>query len=156
MANYKNCKSECKKHDQKRPAQSIGFSLIELLMVLVVIGVLTSIAYPGYRDAIVRAHRADGQSALLDLACRMEAYYAKNGTWSTATLGLGKSTDVLKNPQSPEGWYVLSLLDVTESHYTLQATPNRTEDPRCGSLTLTSSGVKGTTAKKVIGVSQCW
>lgn len=131
-----------------------GFSLIELLMVLVIIGVLAVISYPSYQNYIVRAHRSDGQLALLDLACRMEMYYAEHNTYKTATIGTGKPTDVLSQRQSLEGWYTLSFTQITNTAYTLQATPN-TPDPRCQSLTLTSSGVKGITAIAT-GVSQCW
>ncbi len=133
-----------------------GFSLIELLIVLVITGILASISYPSYLNYIVRAHRSDGQSALLDLACRMETYYAEHDTWQTATIGTGNPTDVLSHRQSPGGWYTLSLLQVTATTYTLQATPNHMQDTPCQSLTLTSSGVKGITGAGVMGSSQCW
>ena len=137
--------------------KSNGFSFIELLITMVIVGILASISYPSYQNYIIRAHRMDGQSALLDLACRMETYYSKHGSWETATIGTGKSTDVLSKRQSPEGWYILSLLHLTDTTYTLQATPNHWQDPRCQSLTLTNSGVKGVMAAKMgTGVSQCW
>jgi len=133
-----------------------GFSLIELLIVLVITGILASISYPGYHNYIVRAHRSDGQSALLDLACRMENYYAEHGTWETATIGTGNQTDVLSHHQSPEGWYNLSFIQITDTNYTLQATPNHMQDTRCQSLTLSSSGAKGITGAGVVDISQCW
>lgn len=132
-----------------------GFSLIELLMVLVITGILAAISYPSYQNYIVRAHRVDGRSALLDLACRMETYYAEHSSYRTATIGTGQSTDVLSQRQSLDGWYNLSLSQVTDTTYTLQATPRNMTDTHCQSLTLTSSGVKGVTAVAT-SVSQCW
>ncbi len=134
----------------------VGFSLIELLIVLAISGILASIAYPSYRNYILRAHRIDGQSALLDLACRMETYSSLHGTWRTATIATGQPTDVLSQHQSPEGWYVLSLLNVTDTTYTLQATPKNNQDPLCQSLTLTNLGAKGITGTGIMDVSQCW
>ena len=67
-----------------------GFSLFELLAVLIIVGILVTIAYPGYRDYITRAHRSDGQTALFDLARRMEHYFSKHNTYQRATIGTGK------------------------------------------------------------------
>lgn len=140
-----------------------GFSLIELMIVIVVMGILVSIAYPSYRDYITRARRTDAQSALLDLASRMEKYYSENNTYQTATIGAGEATDVLSSNTSPEGWYILSIPNATASAYTLQATPQNTQaaaDTRCQSLTLNHLGVKGMTtgpAGNPTGtIAQCW
>lgn len=140
-----------------------GFSLIELMIVIVVIGILVSIAYPSYRDYITRARRTDGQSTLLDLASRMEKYYSENNTYQTATIGTGNATDVLSSNTSPEGWYIISIPNATTSAYTLQATPQNaqaTADTRCQSLTLNNQGVKGITtgpAGSPTGtITQCW
>lgn len=141
---------------RKKRQQSFGFTMIELLIVLAITGILASITYPSYRNYIIRAHRIDGQSALLDLACRMETYYTAHGTWRTATIGTGKPTDVLSQHQSPEGWYFLSLLQVTDTTYILQATPSNMQDTLCQSLTLTNSGTKGITGTGIMDISQCW
>ena len=140
-----------------------GFSLIELMAVLTIIGILTTFAYPGYRDYIIRAHRSDGQTALLDLANRMERYYSENNSYENATIGSGGETDVLSNDQSSDGWYVLSITHATESDYTLQATPISTQsrsDTSCQSLTLTSYGAKGITngpaGVPTAATSSCW
>lgn len=118
-----------------------GFSLLEALIVLVIIGILTGITYPSYKHYISRAHQSDGQTALLDLACRMEAYYAKHDTYDTATIGMGKLTDVLSSSQSPQGWYRLLIKQSTTATYVLEAIP--IVDKNNNTLTLNSLGVAG-------------
>jgi type IV pilus assembly protein PilE len=140
-----------------------GFTLIELMIVVVIVAILTTIAYPSYRDYITRGRRADGQAALLDLASRMERYYSQQNTYQTATIGTGTATDVRATNLSPDGWYTLSISAQTPSSYTLQAIPNNqqaTDDRRCQTLTLNSLGVKGITASPggtpTGPVARCW
>ena len=140
-----------------------GFSLIELLTMLVIVGILVTVAYPGYRSYIVRAHRSDGQTALLDLANRMERYYSEHNSYQTATIDSKSATDILSGNKSADGWYRLSIASATTSDYTLQATPagtQATSDTNCQSLTFNSFGAKGiTTGPAGIPtgtVIQCW
>ncbi|WP_278043911.1 type IV pilin protein [Legionella nagasakiensis] len=140
-----------------------GFSLIELLIVMAIVGILASIAYPTYQDYVTRARRSDGQSALLDLASRMERYYSEHHTYQTATIGTGNATDVLSSNTSPEGWYSLSISSATGSTYTLQAIPVSTQatlDTLCQTLTLNQLGVKGITTgpagTPTGNAAQCW
>lgn len=123
-----------------------GFTLIELMIVVVVIAILTTIAYPSYLEYITRARRSDGQAALLDLASRMEKYYSEQNTYQTATIATGGATDIRATNTSPDGWYTLSIPAQTATTYTLQATPlnsQGTSDLRCQSLTINSLGAKG-------------
>lgn len=140
-----------------------GFSLIEILIVMVIVGILTSIAYPSYREYINRAHRTDGQAGLLDLASRLERYYSENNTYQTATIASGGATDVLSSAITPEGWYTLSISSATSTSYSLQATPigtQGTSDKTCQSLTFNHLGIKGITAGPAGSprgtVDDCW
>ena len=140
-----------------------GFSLIELLAVLTIIGILSTIAYPNYRDYIVRVHRSDGQTALLDLANRMERYHHHHHTYQTATIGTGKQNDILPTQISNGGWYILSIEEANKSAYLLQATPTGTQassDTLCQSLTLNHLGntsiSSGPKIKPTGSPSQCW
>ena len=128
-----------------------GFSLIELLMVLAITSILAAISYPHYRDYRVRAHRLEGQSALLDLACRMERYYSEHHTYQTATIGTSNKTDVSSLVQSPGHLYTLSIANATKNTYLLQAT-SLTQDKQCPVLTLSHSGTKGPSD----GILPCW
>lgn len=126
-----------------------GFSLIELVIAMAIVAILVAIAYPSYHNYIVNARRTDGQTALLDLASRMEQYYSENHTYQTATIAAGGATDVMDSATSPEGWYVLSISNATPTTYTLQATPQNSQatgDTRCQTLTLNQLGIKDITA----------
>jgi type IV pilus assembly protein PilE len=68
--------------------RTLGFTLIELMIAVVVIAVLTAIAYPSYVDYVRRGHRAQGQQFLLDLAQRQEQYLLDNRAYATV-LGAG-------------------------------------------------------------------
>lgn len=126
-----------------------GITLIELMIVVVVISILASIAYPAYQDQVRKAKRAEGQTALMDLANRMEKYAYTNGSYvgaAVATL-MGSTT-------TESGYYLLQFSAApTATAYTLQAVPQAPfSDPLCQTLSLTQAGVKGATG----GGGQCW
>lgn len=123
-----------------------GFTLIELIITMAIIGILVSLAYPSYLDYVTRARRHDGQTALLELANQMEHYYANNNTYQTATIATGNATDVRSNNTSLEGWYMLEITQQSDTNYALQAIAIKAQamnDPFCSNLTFTSLGEKG-------------
>lgn len=63
-----------------------GFSLIELMIAVVIVGILASIAYPSYIRQVQQSRQADAQGQIMDLASAMEAYRAKNFSYKGATL----------------------------------------------------------------------
>ncbi|MCP4275818.1 MAG: type IV pilin protein [Gammaproteobacteria bacterium] len=82
-----------------KPIKMRGFTLIELMIVVVIIGILSAIAFPSYMDYVRASRRNDGQTHLLDAAQKMELYYARNASYSTA---LGDSNI---EATSEEGYY---------------------------------------------------
>ncbi len=137
------------------PITETGFSLIELLITLAIVGLLATMSYPSYQRYITKSHRFDGQSALLELAYRMENYRLEHGTYKTATIAKNKHTDVLSQSLSPQSRYVLSITIATDNTYLLRATPT-IPDKECQSLTLSSSSTKSVTAASIRGIDQCW
>ncbi len=132
-----------------------GFTLIELMMTMAIIGILVSIAYPNYLDFITRARRHDGQTALLELANQMEQYYTMNNTYQTATIASGNPSDIRSSNTSPEGWYTLTITEQTANNYTLQARAINAQaknDPSCSYLTFNSLGIKGSAKER----EPCW
>lgn len=129
-----------------------GFTLIEIMIVVVIIGILASIAYPSYSEYVRRGNRAEGQSYLLDIAARQERYYAQNNSYVTHIDDIG---NLGATASSETGKYNLSLSG--NNRFTLTATPTFA-DPRCGSFTLNARGEKNMAAHNgVTGTkNDCW
>lgn len=117
-----------------------GFTLVELMIVIAIIGILATVGYPAYTSAVKKGNRADGIDSLLSLAGRMEEYYMNNDTYAGATVNAAGTGTVGSN-QTSDGLYTLSITSATAFAYTLAATPNTT-DPECGNLILESTGEK--------------
>lgn len=108
-----------------------GFSLIELMIVVVVIGALAAIAVPNYQVYLVKTRRADAQGVLVSFANAMERYYTENNTYIGAAAG-GANTGApaaatFGFTQAPiDGttkYYNLTIGAATGTTYTLRATP---------------------------------
>ena len=126
----------------ERTRPGAGFSLLELLVALVVIGVLTAIAMPMYQSQAMASKRANGTAALQDAASREEQFFLDNKSYTT-TIGAG---GLGVSATTEGGHYVLSVdapaasCLVTQC-YVLRATPQNAQaaDP-CGALTISSDG----------------
>ncbi|GHU29796.1 type IV minor pilin protein PilE [Betaproteobacteria bacterium] len=137
-------------------AKSKGFTLIELMIVVVVVAILAAIALPSYFDYTVRTRRATAASCLLELSQFMERHYTKNLKFDDVVFN-----DDTPNPHCREdlkGFYKFSLTK-TDSSYTITATPDGTQAtaPRekCKNLTITDSGVKGISGTDEVAAN-CW
>lgn len=138
-------------HSAKR---SLGFTLIELMITVAIIGILAAVALPSYTEHIKRGDRASARAALLEAQQFMERYYAANDAYDVDKAGNPAvlPARLLQVPaESPK--YSLQLQAPAANFYTLIATPLTAD--RCGNLTLTNTGVKGITA---VGptVQECW
>lgn len=135
-----------------------GFTLIELMVVVVVIAILGAIAYPSYQAHINKSRRADAQVGLVELAQFMERHYTSNGGYlSGGNTGGAPALPFTSTPKgSNSSFYTLSLLNpVSAQAYVLQAIPeNAMADDKCGTLTLSNTGVKGQAAG--LSLSECW
>lgn len=143
--------------------QNRGFSLIELILVVILLGILAALAYPSYLNYLTRMRRYDGRAALLDLANRMERYYSEQNTYQTATVGTGKITDIKSSNLSFEQWYKLAITSQTTTTYSLQATPRMAQavsDKDCQTLTLNNFGDKGISigpnGTPIADPTRCW
>lgn len=126
-----------------------GFSLIELMMVVVIVAIIASIAYPAYQDQIQKTRRADGKSALMDAAAKMERHYTQFGRYSATLANSGISTT------SPEAYYQITPGTIANQTFILRANGLGTQaNDDCGNLGIDQSQAKTNSA----GLAQniCW
>ena len=130
-----------------------GFTLIELMITVAIVGILAAIAYPSYTAQVQKSRRADAQVALMEIAQREESYFLRNRSYGDTT-AWGYSTS------SGDGYYTLSIT-ATATTFTATATATsgkpQAHDTPCQVMTLNNRGVKqgGATATTTTA-NTCW
>ena len=142
------------------PTRTAGVTLVELLVVVTVVAILASIAMPGYRSHVLRTHRVEAKTALLNLAAAQERFYLVNNTYAAngvlsdappAGLGLPATTE--------NGWYTIAIAngaDATTFSATATATGAQTADDDCATFTINALGARSATNSGGSASTVCW
>jgi len=137
-----------------------GFTLIELMLVVVIIGILAMFAYPAYTRWVVETRRSDAHIALSQLANELEKFYSECGVYTANIAASPRSCDLggalARSNLSPREYYDLSVaLTGGGTGYTITATPREAQaaDTDCTSLTLSNTGATGATGANA---ARCW
>lgn len=143
--------------------QQRGFTLVELLVTMVIVGILTAIAVPSYGSYVLRTARADARATMLQVNQFMERFYALNSAYDQrfdgAVVLLPEGlTKVPANANNPRYNISLDPATLTANTYTIRAVPaNGSATDICGTLTLSSVGARGSTGQpSKDGIAECW
>lgn len=139
MTRHDNLGSNTMRHRRRHA----GFTLMEVMIVVAIVGILAAVAYPNYTEHVQRGRRTEGKAALLKTQGALERYFTVNNTYTTdlATVranafsgdNLASSAYTIAVAPGPAG---------IASSYVITATPNL-NDPLCGRLTLDNLSTKG-------------
>ncbi len=145
-----------------------GFTLIELMIVVVLVAIITAIALPSYRNHVIRTKRAATQADLMELTYVLERQFSDQGRYDDPANPGSFTLPFTTSPQSDASVaYNLSFQSLTSAAYVLQAVPvaGQADDIQCGALRIDSVGVKcilngahcnNGTAVDRAAVDACW
>lgn len=145
-------------------ARERGVTLLELLVALLVAATLASLALPGYRAQVLRAHRFEAMEALLALAAAQERFHLSRGryaAWLADDAERGDEPALALTVATPGGRYALAIADAGADAFRAVARPRpgrgQDRDARCAEFWIEASGRRS--ARDAAGgdtTQECW
>jgi len=133
-------------------ARARGFTLIELMIVVAVVAILGTIAYPSYVDQVRKSRRAQAKADLVEYAQMAERSHTTNNTYANFRFSNGGTT--IQSPREGGTAYYTVSIQAAQGTFTLTAAPQGTQaKDKCGTLTVNQANVKTPSASSAAG---CW
>lgn len=135
-----------------------GFTLIEMMIVVAIMGIIAAFAYPSYVEQVRKSKRSDAKIALQQIAQRQESHFVKNYSYATSLTALGYAADTIA---SPDNEYQITVSAATATSYTLQATPatssDQAHDSQCARFSLDHMGRRvAKNSADAVTTDKCW
>jgi type IV pilus assembly protein PilE len=140
-----------------KAATDTGFTLVELMITVAVVGILGAVAIPSYQGSIARGNRADARTALLDNAQFLERNFTEANRYDQDSAANAVVLPVTTAPRAGTAMYNVAAATLTATAYTLTATPivgGRMAGDSCGAFSLNNFGQKTVSGTET--VDRCW
>jgi len=140
-----------------------GFTLIEVMIVIVVVALLMTVALPAYQQQVLKSKRALGKGELLKILAEQEQYFVNNRSYALTLADLGHTNPYAIDADGNEvatgdsaRIYTIQLDSASATAFNIQAVPQlgQADDTLCKTLQITSTGIK--TESGTATAAECW
>jgi type IV pilus assembly protein PilE len=129
-----------------------GFTLVELMITVAIVGILAAIAYPSYRSQVVRSTRTEAKVPLEQLALALEKCFTRYMTYNNCA-----AAQAAANTMTSDGHYQLGIANITATTFTVTATPlgpQAQADLECAVFSIDQDGRRAVTGTGT--PARCW
>ncbi|SDY52548.1 type IV pilin protein [Nitrosomonas sp. Nm58] len=136
-----------------------GFTLIELMTAVAIVGILAAVALPAYQEHVRRTNRAEAKGILLEMAQLLERNFTEANRYDLKSDATNFTLPVTQSPKTGTAKYTIQFAagTPTQNTYTLEAAPTGTmTSDACATLTLTHTGIKGVSGSPSLTAADCW